>query len=1003
MIGHLRRGCTPLIAVGVLFACHTDCRIAKGEYALLFARQATNDLNTELSSSVPRRDSWHTYLDWEALLTQLNSGDQADLEVLSQLRTRLALTERPIDRARLETVERPLRNWSDLLQGSPGDSARVRTTLRDLETWLATNKEQGPRWREYLLLDQLNATFAAGSHPDVAIVRDALLRLERPVPGITASRFARLRRSLESWTAHQAEGPPTEPERDAARPADLAQAVTDPLTELDEWLGRVRGRQQAWRKILQMDNLEALLQSDEPDPDAVREIHEIFQEELTHQDRKRFIGLRQALSNWQAKLENPVEEALSQAARAAKTRFVDVDTNRVLEARRKLVRNVRRLDQFLNSGTKKRNKSWREFLKWDDLRMELSDAGQPSLVRLAGVYNQFRSGEAGLEMKPFANVRQSLRNYLELLQLTEGEPRRRAEEKRRLRDALQDFDRFLARGTPPNETGWKSFLKMADLEAALQEETPDIRELRRIHARFKSNVDGLENRNFRRLAQRLYKYTEVVQLNLGTRAADRYAGQLEKLAQLLQQHATAPTGDTSAQVMKSLRWLQTTGYLSDLVARVKGTYASPNLHLAISGNLLTQEINDVRTESEPINRCFEGAHVRGIATTTAFFSGQLVPSQFGAIIDIVVNGTTSTRATGTQRRVNVYTNGQTRLTARKRLFLTPDGISSSPARTQATTSQNISGVNVNRRCGRRLIGRLARRKATRTTPKAEHMATSEARQRLAERMDREVGELLAKANEQIRDGIQKLREAELYPEQLTMRSTATQLVLAALSTSNRVLGATTQPPPAPASSDVAVRVHESALNGLIGERLAGVKIDNDRLVKMLEERNLEVPDELKPNGEEDDVEYWSLTFDELQPVTVNFSEGKLRIGLRGQKFVRDDQEISELIELSGTYTVMRTSDGHVEAIREGDTEIVFINSPDRLTPRQITYKTFLKRKVGSLFADRFSTAELPESEWTEQLDNVRVDQLRLIEGWMAVGLNVNEAALEELNLLSAGS
>ena len=57
-------------------------------------------------------------------------------------------------------------------------------------------------------------------------------------------------------------------------------------------------------------------------------------------------------------------------------------------------------------------------------------------------------------------------------------------------------------------------------------------------------------------------------------------------------------------------------------------------------------------------------------------------------------------------------------------------LTSSPAVARACSRQHIQGVNVNRRCGRRLIGRLALRRAKRLQPCAEDCANCQARQKL---------------------------------------------------------------------------------------------------------------------------------------------------------------------------------------------------------------------------------------------------------------------------------
>ncbi len=150
------------------------------------------------------------------------------------------------------------------------------------------------------------------------------------------------------------------------------------------------------------------------------------------------------------------------------------------------------------------------------------------------------------------------------------------------------------------------------------------------------------------------------------------------------------------------------------------------------------------------------SRVRGTATTKANVVGVLVPAVNGAIVDICLAGQTTTRTVAQQRKVYVNTIGSTQLSASKRLYLSPEWISTAPAVANASTRQQTCGVCVDRRSGRRLIGRIAQRRAAESRPRAEGEQTMEARTTISSRMDEQVAEMISKTNSQLQQDLESV-------------------------------------------------------------------------------------------------------------------------------------------------------------------------------------------------------------------------------------------------------
>ena len=218
-----------------------------------------------------------------------------------------------------------------------------------------------------------------------------------------------------------------------------------------------------------------------------------------------------------------------------------------------------------------------------------------------------------------------------------------------------------------------------------------------------------------------------------------------------------------------------------------------------------------------------------------------MPSSNAALIDIVVGGAAHTDGVGRQRKVEVYTTADTKLAATKRLMFDGYRLTSSPAVAQACSHQHVHGVNVNRRFGRRLIGRFARRRAAKLRPCAEECANCQARQKLTRGMDSQTVERFAKSNQQLADLRARLREQEAFPEHLHVHSTNQEICMQATLRASGIFTAPGAPPEFNLDHDVLVQLHESAANNLLSTRIAGMKIDNQRIEQQMKELNLELP------------------------------------------------------------------------------------------------------------------------------------------------------------------
>jgi hypothetical protein len=575
------------------------------------------------------------------------------------------------------------------------------------------------------------------------------------------------------------------------------------------------------------------------------------------------------------------------------------------------------------------------------------------------------------------------------------------------------LDRFLAGGGEKKEAGWKRYLQWNDLKRSLAKEEIDIREIGRLRRRWEAKISGLDHPQFRRVARALEKVFEIEQLRRQPGAIERFEARMKQLAKAIDDYRLDPSNDHAATIRAGSRWLDAIGQQSDIVARVRSNFAQPNLLVQIDGNVLLRELQRQVVQRSPVRRCFEGSFVQGTALTDSDVSGLLVPCPFGVRVQLQVDALITANNVAQKRRVYVQARSYTTTLGTKLLTLTEEGLQADPACANASTIQYFLGACVDRRIGRRLLARGARRRAEESRMRAQCVASTEATRTLVSRMEDQARDLVTKANTRLTELKARLRQQELYPESVQLCSTSSHIFLNAVSRDDESFSASEPPPLMPAEGELLVRAHQSLVNNQLTRYLGGIKIDSDTVVEMMEKYGVQVPEELRTSKskvgqsgntssratgqtaneeeeeeEEERDEKWSMTFDEDLPASISFEPDSVRVSLRGRNFTRGAREVNEKIEITAAYRLLRTTDGHLHIERLGNLEVRFVNATRRLTTTQLSYKVFLERKFSALFKDQITSYELERNPNTARIKDLVLNHIQTAKGWLAVGVSL---------------
>jgi hypothetical protein len=638
-------------------------------------------------------------------------------------------------------------------------------------------------------------------------------------------------------------------------------------------------------------------------------------------------------------------------------------------------------------GTGPNSEAWAAYLDLAALGAELEKGDQADRAAIASVREKLNSGAAGLELEPFAKLREAVGQWadeLEVLQTPDlsaaalgAEANFRpiaaadvAASKAALQSAAARLDRYLA---GENGANWKKFLQWQDLQEQLKSETPNVEALGGVYQKFTADQVGLELPVFANVAGNLARYVNDLSGHAeGLRG--RLAEQLKELADALGRYAQDPSNDHAIAVGSRLGWLEDMRQAAALVRAVRNRYSQANLHVAASARLVGAGIEQQLDEITPVRDNILGTDLYGNGHTIGKVTVELVPNDEQAMFDTMLAGTVQSRTTGYNGPATIYTNGATAIAGRKRIVFEDTGFASYPATAAANTNSRVTGIG-----GGGLVQRVAWKRVGEQKSQAERIAADHAADRVRARMDKQVGEQLSRAHadylQKVRNPLVRRRE---FPA-LRFRTTKELLLATAVAANRNQLAAPAPPPEVTVENDLAVQIHESMINNLAAALLSGRTLTEEELQQRVIDLRGELPDSLKSDEDRDP---WSITFARSQPVTVKFDDGQIEITIRGQRYTSGDRDFRAM-NVTAQYKYEIDGPG-IKLTRQGELNIVPPGEPRRLSGKEITLRTLLEKRFGKLFEPevKYEGLILP-GKW-RAAGILDIKQLQTGSGWMVL-------------------
>jgi len=553
--------------------------------------------------------------------------------------------------------------------------------------------------------------------------------------------------------------------------------------------------------------------------------------------------------------------------------------------------------------------------------------------------------------------------------------------KTQLLAALQNLDRKLT-ADGRNGESWRTYLQWGKLQAQLNsDDGPDLDVLKTIYGRFAADQQGLELVWFRNAAEALWRYRFLAASVDNQELKPAYEQLLDSLAKHLEQYAAGPTAQNALQIGNAVGQLQDARQAPQVVNAVVHYFRHPNLLMQASADLITAALNDEVDYTEPITDYILGTRIRGTGHTVGQVTAELIPDDKRGVVDMTFLGVTESKNIGSNGPVQIHSNSATRIGARKRLWVDAKGFHALPASANAVSESQINSIR-----GSAMAQRIASQRATQQKSRAEQIAAQHAEQRAARRIDRRAAEAMSQANDSYVGKIRKpLIDRKLFPQRFDFSTTTEALHLVGLQADYCQLGA---PGPAPLQvvehADLALRMHESAINNLAADAWAGRTVTDKRIEAVLVNLFGEVPEQLQQDDE--DRQPWAITFADEQPVTLAFAGNKGVLTIRGRKYRRGDESYPGM-NVTVVYQFTKAG-GQFKAVRQGKLQINppgFVSGKgEKLSSRQVVIRKLLDRRFGRIFKPEILIEDLELPDQWSKVGKLRPIELVAKDAWLAI-------------------
>ena len=553
---------------------------------------------------------------------------------------------------------------------------------------------------------------------------------------------------------------------------------------------------------------------------------------------------------------------------------------------------------------------------------------------------------------------------------------------------VADAESYFARESDAgNREALLQLLNLEPLRKAIQSSAADsvvLAEAKTLRDSLIGMTPGLELSVIRNVRDSALRLSQAISLN--STKGKRVVGTLAALKKMVSEIKATPTTDQFAQMGFFVGTMDSSGQGQQLVRAFREVFGEPNVAVLVGAPLLQKAVDRELTREEPVRQTILGTRIVGTATMTGNVSAKLLPSTDSAKIELGFNAKFNSKNTGYNGPVRLLTTGTGDIDLARTLNIDSSGFELSGNKTDVELNTTIDAICHKMELVRKLAWKAARRKK----PKADRIATQRLKQQVSRQFKEEVSNLnLSSQSGFLADGGTAFERLSLTPPILEWSSTEQVLAIDSLFRASHQLGSVDPRPAVDEAFDVAIQIHESAVENACSTVLAGRTLNEKKLDELLGKIGRGVADSAaEVEGDEEGEEPFEIVFSQLRPIVFEARDQVVRVGVRGRRFTKGKRVLQKALEVTADYKPTKLEDGTVVLKRDGKVKVDF--GGKKLSISEAGMKPVIEKSFGKVFPDVILERAIKVAE------DAKVESLRGLEfrprlvqvdgGWLTIAI-----------------
>ena len=472
---------------------------------------------------------------------------------------------------------------------------------------------------------------------------------------------------------------------------------------------------------------------------------------------------------------------------------------------------------------------------------------------------------------------------------------------------------------------------------------------------------------------------------------EEFLERIGDLATLLEESPDLSDRKAHGEAGKLLQWLESAGQVPQLVAAIRSQHSQPNLYASVSAgmiNALVAENSSSLNQRQRVKEVFFGRIVRGTAQINGDVSVTLNPDPHQINLAIRLLGSITSQTYSRERKWCINASAAGSFHGHRQFFGSLRGLDASDVESDANVSSSYGGISSNLN--------LVKRKAAETFQQQKPRNDAESTRRIKAQVTDGFIERTDEALEIAQDGVAKLgdrlEEFARFVPPLFVRTLHDRIELVARKANQGSLASPSAPANYGRQDEISAAIHETMLTNYLDPVFAGKTFTNEELRTEAQNRfGVDLPEPEAEKEDKEEPQDFSITFDRVRPVQLEFKDNQLAVIVTGRRFAQEARSIRAGLRFRLTFRIVRKG-GTLTLIRVGDTEIEYTN-PEKKDAKLVAFRSFLEKRLNET-TEVDDGVELPANLIPESLadgrpmaKNLILNTLRMDGGWLYLGWN----------------